>query len=143
MRRITLVIVATALALTSGIGAALLWKYTTQQRPPDDARGPLRISILPETRRPWPDDHHLMMDIRVTNVSGKTVRGYALMFTGPSGSGKSIPVPERQMLHPGESQVQTIGCMGEPTDVRADFVNFADRSTWGPNLSRSEGYVRE
>ena len=82
--------------------------------------------------------------VTIRNTGCKTIRGYALDYRGPGGYGHSIPYPNRQTIKPGDSQEYVIRYWHDTNlTVTADFVNFADKSNWGPNRTKSEGYVRE
>ena len=99
---------------------------------------------------------HYLVNIR--NVSDKTVRGFSLgrncdcySFDEdnrryPVGITYSNPLPERQILRPGESVDWPIASedykrLPQPI-FWADLVHFADGTNWGPNRSHKEGYVR-
>ena len=94
--------------------------------------------------------------ITVKNVSDRTVRGYSLGYSCacrgwdsedqpyPANVNFSNPVPDHQLLAPGESQ--TIPMTLDPTitpRVWVDLVHFEHGENWGPNRGHKEGYVRE
>jgi hypothetical protein len=94
--------------------------------------------------------------ITVENVSDRSVRGYSLGHSCacrgwdsndqpyPAHVNFTNPVPEQQLLAPGESQ--TIPMTLDPTitpRVWVDLVHFEHGENWGPNQGHKEGYVRE
>ena len=125
-----------------------------------EPKEPLRVTVSPER---WPGDskasfpHYI---VTVQNVSGRTVRGYSLGHTCncrswdsdnhlyPEGVSFTNPVPEHQVLRPGETQEMPFDLDGPLANgsrprVWADLVHFEKGSNWGPNQSHKEGYVRE
>ena len=100
-----------------------------------------------------PVDHYI---VTIRNVSSRTIQGYSLGHTCdcrghgtygpyPEGINFSNPNPARQRLEPGESQTQIISTNNQRLDqvtVWVDLVHFKDGTNWGPNQSRTEGYVR-
>ena len=142
--------------LTFGIGVLaqsvnpLKW---LQQEPTE----PLRVTVSPNKRPPNSKvsfEHYL---VTVENVSGKTVRGYSLGRTCncrswdrddnplPLGISYTNPLPERQTLRPGESQEMPFDVSSKDSVpmVWVDLVHFAGGANWGPNVSHTDGYVRE
>jgi hypothetical protein len=125
-----------------------------------ESRGPLRVTISPHLQ---PASSRVSFEhyiVTIKNVSGKTVRGYSLGHTCdcrswdndgnpyPPGINFTNPIPERQVLRPGESQEMPLARTGLPTNeseprVWADLVHFEHGPNWGPNQSHKEGYVRE
>jgi hypothetical protein len=141
--------------LTVGI-VVLLWFAGSSRliKPPPSE--PLRLTLLPERKSANsndPFDHYI---VKVENVSSKTIHGYSLGHTcncrgqgtyGPYPAGITFgnPLPARQLLKPGESQTEILIGRDLPIDqfkVWADLVHFTDGTNWGPNQSRTEGYVR-
>ena len=153
MRRLAIGVTLSLLAF--GLGALLWfagWSVFIKPHPPE----PLRLVMSPD-RKPatadFPVDHYI---VTVENVSSRTVQGYSLGRTcecraqgtyGPYPEGVSFsnPNPVRQVLGPGESQTEIISAYNLPIEqvkVWTDLVHFTDGTNWGPNQSRTEGYVR-
>ncbi len=141
--------------LTFGTGV-LVWRINPLRLMPVEPSEPLRVTLastwLPPSAK-VPFDHYL---VTIENVSSKTVHGYSLGHTCscrgfgtygpyPEGISYSNPSPERQKLEAGESQTQVLYADTIPPDefkVWVDLVHFTDGTNWGPNRSRTEGYVR-
>jgi hypothetical protein len=120
------------------------------------ASAPLRLT-LSKLREPAtaniPVAHYT---VKVENVSSKTIQGYSLGRTCncrgegtygayPTGITFNNPSPSRQLLQPGQSQTEIVSDPGPATSrpkVWVDLVHFTDGTNWGPNQSRTEGYVR-
>lgn len=94
--------------------------------------------------------------VTVRNRSNKTIRGFSLGHSCgcrswdsdgnpyPPSITFSNPLPDRQVLRPGESLDFTMTFDATvPPRVWPDLVHFADGSNWGPNRGHKEGYVRE
>ncbi len=141
--------------ITFAIGV-LLWFASQSTLIKLRPSAPLRLALSHEIRaanRNIPFDHQIVI---IENVSSKTVYGYSLGHTCncrgqgtygpyPEGISFSNPNPERQLLKPGESQTQIVSGYDLPIDqvkVWVDLVHFKDGTNWGPNQSRTEGYVR-
>lgn len=152
-RRATLLAVA---LLTFAFGV-LAWFVNPVRLLKHEPAEPLRITLMPlkpAYRSPASADSYL---VTVENISTKTIRGYSLGQTCDCQSGGtygmypkgvifSNPIPERQVLRPGESQTVPVPAIGLPFEklkVWADLVHFTDGTNWGPNQGRTEGYVRE
>lgn len=153
MKRLTIGL-AVAL-LISGIGA-LLWFASSSKLIKPQPSEPLRVVLSQERKAAtanFPVDHYI---VTVENVSSRTVQGYSLGHTCdcraqgthgpyPEGISFSNPNPDRQLLKPGESQTQIVSAYDRPFEqvkVWVDLVHFTDGTNWGPNQSRTEGYVR-
>jgi hypothetical protein len=121
-----------------------------------DPSEPLRVSLSQVKKSASSNvafDHYI---VTVENLTSKTIHGYSLGRTCncrgqgtygpyPEGVTFSNPTPARQLLKPGDSQTQIIPAYDLPIDqvkVWADLVHFTDGTNWGPNQSRTEGYVR-
>ena len=141
--------------LTFGIGV-LLWFAGPSRLLKPEPLEPLRLTLSQETKTASPDvpfDHYILT---IENVSSKTIHGYSLGRTcncrgqatyGPYPDGIifSNPNPSRQVLEPGASQTEFLFRDDLPIDqlkIWADLVHFTDGTNWGPNQSRTEGYVR-
>ncbi len=153
MQRFTIHLIVALLTFGTGV---LVWRINPLRLIPAEPSEPLRVTLMP-TRLPRsarvPFDHYL---VKVENVSSKTVHGYSLGFTCncrghgtygpyPEGISFSNPNPERQKLEAGKSQTQVLYADNVPIGqfkVWVDLVHFTDGTNWGPNQSRTEGYVR-
>jgi hypothetical protein len=141
--------------LTIAVGALLSFASPARVATPA-ASAPLRLT-LSKVREPAtvniPVAHYTL---KVENVSSKTIQGYSLgrtcncrgegtYGTYPTGITFTNPSPSRQLLQPGQSQTEIVSDAGPPTSrprVWIDLVHFTDGTNWGPNQSRTEGYVR-
>ena len=119
--------------------------------------GPLRVIISPPNS--VPSDQY--QTITIKNVSDRVVRGYSLGFKCncrswdsddrlyPYGISYTNPIPEHQLLQPGESKEfmwqlsETNTAGNQQLEVWVDLVHFQGGGNWGPNHSHKEGYVRE
>ena len=157
MQRLTIHI--TIALLTFGIGVSI-WFANPMRWIKSQPTEPLYVTISPtkeaaNSRVPF--EHFI---VTVKNVSRKTIRGYSLGHTChclgydddsnayPDGINFTIPNPERQVLHPGESRTLLLRADILPAEkserrVWADLVHFKGGDNWGMNQSRREGYVRE
>jgi len=140
--------------LTFGIGV-LVWFADPSRLIRPQPLEPLRLTLVQEkeTSSNAPFDYYVLT---IENVSSKTIYGYSLGQTcncrgqgtyGPYPEGIifSNPNPIRQLLRPGESQTQILFSEHLPVDqlkIWPDLVHFTDGTNWGPNQSRTEGYVR-
>lgn len=141
--------------LTSGIGLWLWFANPLKSIKPHPSE-PVRLAVSKERKAASsnvPFDHYI---VTIENVSSKTIHGYSLGHTCncrgqgtygpyPEGISFSNPNPETQLLEPGESQTQIISGYDLSIDrvsVWADLVHFTEGTNWGPNQSRTEGYVR-
>lgn len=111
---------------------------------------PLRIHVISTNKVPGEmlvnesgPSQLYVVEVKVENVSDKTIAGYALGYEGLHGRGALPPFSERQILKPGESQWRVITSADEYPRVWVDFVNFVGGSTWGPNQSYERDFVRE
>jgi len=148
MKRLTVNLAAALLTFFLGVLIWLAYPVRLMQAHPSE---PLRVTLLRERKAASSKvsfDHYT---VTVQNVSSKTIHGYSLGQTSacrgpyPEGITFSNPNPERQLLEPGDSQTQVLFDDGLPVDqlkVWADLVHFTDGTNWGPNNSRTEGYVR-
>lgn len=82
-------------------------------------------------------------NVVVNNTSGKTIRGYTLVFEEAGKRWFALPKPEYQTLGPGGSQPRNIPSPFKQASVRVDFVNFTDGATWGANETHSEIFIGE
>ena len=140
MKRLTLHLSIALLTFCLGISA---WFVNPLGRIHSRLCQPLRIRVLSKTELVMTHgDRVPAINVLVENVGKKTVRGYALRYESENGYGATVPQPDLQILRPGESQIRAIPFLNEDIRVWADFVNFEDKTTWGPNQTRSEGYVR-
>lgn len=141
--------------LTFGIGV-LLWFAGPLRLIKPQPLEPLHLTLSQEKKTASsnvPFDHYILT---IENVSSKTIHGYSLGQTcncrgqgtyGPYPEGIifSNPNPTRQLLKPGESRTQILFGEHLPVDqlkIWPDLVHFTDGTNWGPNQSRTEGYVR-
>ena len=153
MKRLT---VNLGVALLSFCLGMLIWLANPERLMQAHPSEPLRVTLSRERQSASSKvtfDHYT---VTVQNVSSKTIHGYSLGQTCsclgqgtygpyPDGISFSNPNPERQLLKPGDFQTQVIFDDGLPVDqlrVWADLVHFTDGTNWGPNDSRTEGYVR-
>lgn len=141
--------------LTFGLGVWIWFAASSRSIKPNPSE-PLLVTVSPEIVKANANvqfDHYVAT---VTNVSSKTIHGYSLGRTcncrdqgtyGPYPEGISFgnPIPARQLLKPGESRDEAFSVRDQSIDqprVWADLVHFTDGTNWGPNQSRTEGYVR-
>lgn len=139
--------------LTFGVGV-LLWSANPLRwlKPLSE---PLRLTVSERIAA----NSNILFDhyaVTIENVSSKTVQGYSVGRTCdcrgqgtygpyPEGINFSNPNPGRQRLEPGESQTQIVpgnNQLNDQVKVWVDLVHFKDGTNWGPNESRTEGYVR-
>ena len=140
--------------LTFGVGV-LLWSANPLKWIQPHSAEPLHLA-LSERRAASsniPFDHYI---VTIENVSSRSIQGYSLGHTChcrgqgtygpyPEGMTFSNPNPTWQRLEPGESQTRIISGHNQSIDqvkVWVDLVHFKDGTNWGPNQSRTEGYVR-
>jgi len=145
----------TVALFTFGMGV-LLWFADPLRLIRPQPLEPLRLTLSQEKETASskiPFDYYILT---IENVSSKTIHGYSLGQTckcrgqgtyGPYPEGIifSNPNPSRQVLKPGESQTQILFSEHLPVDqlrIWPDLVHFTDGTNWGPNQSRTEGYVR-
>ncbi len=145
----------TVALFTFGMGV-LLWFADPLRLIRPQPLEPLRLTLSQEKETASskiPFDYYILT---IENVSSKTIHGYSLGQTcncrgqgtyGPYPEGIifSNPNPSRQVLKPGESQSQILFSERLPVDqlrIWPDLVHFTDGTNWGPNQSRTEGYVR-
>ena len=131
------------------------WAVVSKWQRARTANEPLRITVssIQRANSKVDFDHYM---VRLENVSTKTIRGFSLGSTclcrSWDGEGKPLPhgitftnpSPERQVLQPGGvlEMPFSIDLGADPT-VWVDLVHFEnEESNWGPNRSRTEGYVR-
>jgi hypothetical protein len=142
-----------ALVLTFTLGVII---FHVRLRIPSDGtvRAPLQVTLSKPNSVGY-------RTLKITNVSDQIVRGYSLGHTCncrswdsddrfyPDGISFTNPIPERQLLLPGESQelVWPVSVADnspqEGLQVWVDLVHFKNGTNWGPNRSHKEGYVRE
>jgi hypothetical protein len=153
MQRLTINLAVALLTFSFGV---LIWQGNPVQLIQSHSSEPLRRTLSQE-RKPANAkvtfDHYKVI---VENVSLKTIHGYSLGWTCncrgegtygryPEGITFSNPAPTSQLLKPGEIRTEILPAWDLPVEqlkVWADLVHFADGSNWGPNQSRTEGYVR-
>ena len=120
--------------------------------------GPLRVSVVSVEREPQPGfntGHGVFRECRykvsVENVSGRTVRGYALRsetMTEPPAGDTIYPDVDRQTLRPGESATETLDFIVPASSPDAglrltvEYVNFDDGTTWGSGREHDAFVVR-
>lgn len=116
---------------------------------------PLVVTVTPHPLSTTTDGEP-QYSITVKNVSDRSVRGYSLGHSCacrgwdsndqpyPRHVNFTNPVPDRQLLAPGESQTipMTLDASVTPR-VWVDLVHFEHGENWGPNRGHKEGYVRE
>jgi hypothetical protein len=146
MQRLTISLAVALLTFCCGV---LAWVVNpvrlVRSHPSESIR--LTVSEMQSANSRIPIDHY---KVTVENVSSNTIHGYSLGFTcdcyGPYPKGISFtyPNPDRQLLKPGEVQTEILPAdlPIQQTKVWVDLVHFTDGSNWGPNQSRTEGYVR-
>lgn len=121
--------------------AAITWVIRSRHAAQSESTEPVRVYV--SSTRPVigpTGEPGYEITVTIENTGCKTIRGYPLAYRGPRGDGQSIPYPNRQTIKPGESQQYVIHHWSDTNlTVTADFVNFADQSTWGPNRTKSEG----
>ena len=150
------VIYAAASLLTFAFGISLFHLRPGKRRV-EGSSAPLRILVSQPSSIASPQ----YRTITITNVSDQVVRGYSLGHTCncrswdsddrpyPEGISYTNPIPEQQLLEPGESQElrwqlsETESSRNQELEVWIDLVHFQDGVNWGPNQSHKEGYVRE
>jgi hypothetical protein len=153
MRRFAVHFIIALFTFSCGV---LVSRISPIQLVPAEPSEPLRVTLAPTRLPPSAKvlfDHYL---VTIENVSSKTVHGYSLGHTCrcrgfgtygpyPEGISYSNPSPQRQKLAAGASHTQVLYADNVPTDqfkVWVDLVHFTDGTNWGPNQSRTEGYVR-
>jgi len=146
------VIYGTASLLTFAFGISL-FQFTAKKRRVEVSSAPLLVMVSQPSSIASP--HYQTLTIK--NVSDRVVRGYSLGLKCNSRSWDSDdrpylqgisytnPIPERQLLQPGESQELPLQLCPRIQDLEVwvDLVHFQDSVNWGPNQSRKEGYVRQ
>jgi hypothetical protein len=144
--------------LTFSIGV-VVWFAHPLKRLKSQPTEPLLVTL---SSKKQPSNSRAAFDhvVTIKNVGTKTIQGYSLGFKCncrgwdsddnfyPEGINFTNPNPERQVLHPGESQTMVFDAEGLPANesgqmVWADLVHFKGGANWGPNQSHKEGYVRE
>ncbi|GEM_PF-2654921 len=153
MQRSAVHLIVALITFKTGV---FVWRLNPLRFRPAEPSEPLRVTFTPTrltASANVPFEHYL---VTVENVSSKTIRGYSLGHTCscrgygtygpyPEGISFSNPTFERQNLEPGASQVEVLLVDNVPPGqikVWADLVHFTDGTNWGPNQSRTEGYVR-
>jgi len=144
------VIYASVSLLTFAFGISLFHLRPGKLR--GDSSAPLRLIVS----QPSSISSRQYRTITIKNVSDRVVRGYSLGHTCncrswdsydrpyPDGVTYSNPIPEHQLLQPGESQELMFETDGSrELEVWVDLVHFQGGVNWGPNQSHKEGYVRE
>ena len=147
------VIYASASLLTFAFGISL-FHIGLGIRRREVSNAPLRVTVS----QPSSMASRQYRTITIKNVSDRVVRGYSLGNTCncrswdsddrpyPEGVTYTNPIPEQQILQPGESQEFMFEIDSSPNQelkVWVDLVHFQDGVNWGPNLSHKEGYVRQ
>jgi len=142
---------ATVSLLTFAFGISLF-----HLRPGKRGDEPRSIPLLVMVSQPSSISSRQYRTITIKNVSDRVVRGYSLGHTCncrswdsydrpyPEGVTYSNPIPEQQLLQPGESQELMFETdSSRELEVWVDLVHFQGGANRGPNQSHKEGYVRE
>ena len=150
------VIYASASLLTFAFGISLFHLGLGSRRR-EVSNAPLRVTVSQTSSMVSPQ----YRTITIKNVSDQVVRGYSLGHRCncrswdsddrpyPEGVTYTNPIPEQQILQPGESQElrwqlsETESSRDQELEVWVDLVHFQDGVNWGPNRSHKEGYVRQ
>jgi len=144
------VIYATASLLTFGFGISL-FQFSAKKQRGEVSSAPLIVMVSSSIASPN------NQTLTIKNVSDRVVRGYSLGLKCNhraldsddrpylEGISYTNPIPERQLLQPGESQELPLQLCPRIQDLEVwvDLVHFQDSVNWGPNQSHKEGYVRQ
>ena len=153
MKRVGINLAVALVAFSVGLMSWVLNPFGTKVSQPHE---PVEITLTHDSDKlpSYLDGFGYVVTVR--NRSDKTIRGFSLgQSCGcrswdsdghlyPPNTTFSNPLPDKQVLRPGESLDFTMTFdAGVAPRVWPDLVHFADGSNWGPNRGHKEGYVRE
>ena len=110
---------------------------------------PLLISGVDDSRL---TAHHLELSFFVLNIGAQPITSYTIRYSeyrgeSPAGSGDTssswgVLGPKTFNFPPGQWNDEVIGVTNEPeaidrVELAVDFVEFTDRTVWGPDLDRN------